>query len=322
MNKRGYSDSDEDRNSSSDEDDGNFKRRRRSSGSEDFVTKTLQSFVTPEVSKPKAVVKTQEEIQLIQKQKVLNTKLSKLPKYDDLFDNASEDCSQIGPKTEEFCVDSAVDSSLQPKDESLTTTIEVASDAEADPLAGGDSAEGLQSVSSELIKLIPFLVSKPKTNDPRLRRLEKFKTPEVEPPPRLSKENLLRKVNDLLNSRKPYDAYHQLKGEVNSLELHKYVELLMVMAKDWFASQIDTSYDPRAVFIEMSSLNSFSTLLKDLFSTKIKSKEFWESIIFGIEKFVDESRIKELVIHLIFELSLILCLFLAAINVEIAMDFG
>ena len=93
------------------------------------------------------------------------------------------------------------------------------------------------------------------------------------------------------------EAYIQLKAIVTPLDLHKHVDLLMVMAKDWFPSQIDKAYDPRSVFIKMEDLHQFSNLMRDLFSTKTKSKEFWESVIISTEKFIDESRIRSMVIN-------------------------
>ena len=150
----------------------------------------------------------------------------------------------------------------------MSTTIEVSADPK-DKLAGGDTEEGLYWFSFRRTQWyqILYLVSIPetKTNDPRLKRLDRFKptiatTREEEPPLVLNPQKLTRNVNELLNKRKPYEAYLALKAVVSALEIHKYVDLMMVMAKDWFASQVDSAYDPRAVFIELKNLNHFSNL--------------------------------------------------------------
>ena len=146
------SDSDEEVNSSSDEDNGNFKRRRRrysSNAEEDFVSKTLKTFVTPEpqtVSKPlKPTVAVQKENQLIQKQRVLNEKLSKLPKYDDLFDSATDDCVQTSSVTTYSSRESVSDDT---KPKTKTTTIEITTVIQdSEDVAGGDTNDGLNPFS-------------------------------------------------------------------------------------------------------------------------------------------------------------------------------
>ena len=99
------------------------------------------------------------------------------------------------------------------------------------------------------------------------------------------------RINIMLNNRKPMEAYNLMKGEISPIELHKYRDQILVMAKDFFPAIIDSAFDPRSIYIEHPSLIAFANIMKDVFSFKIKSTEFWESVLSSIEKFYRESRI-------------------------------
>jgi hypothetical protein len=106
---------------------------------------------------------------------------------------------------------------------------------------------------------------------------------------------LRERVHQLLIKRKPMEAYNELKQDVKSADMCKYKDQLLDIAKDWFPAIVYNAYDPRTVYIEGPQISSFQNLMRDVFNVKTKLKDFWETIIIEIQKFIDETRIKTVV---------------------------
>lgn len=306
--RRGYDDSDE--HSSSDDDDGNFKRRRRSSdGPEDFVTKSLMSINNP---KPLRAVNTISEKHLIEKQKKADEKTAKLTIYDDLFDTLEPtDEVDCGRPVSKAATDSAKEDIemapkvIAPKAKPARAELEV--DVGADEPKKSEKA--ISNIDKSLDEVYANLEAKgirleETTIDPRMKRLEKFtkfqEHPLISAKPFNPTLPLKERINQSLNNRMPFEAYNMMKREISPLDLPKYRDQILVMAKDFFPSIIDAAFDPRSIYIETPHLIAFQNIIKDVFTFKIKSTEFWESILSSIDKFFRESRILNLVCILVF----------------------
>ncbi|CAG2111932.1 unnamed protein product [Medioppia subpectinata] len=316
----------EETDSSSDEDDGNFKRRRRHSSDEDsnqdnsnsgyhrfdvrYDDRRASAATTgPATSRPFRVVDSSRDggrdggpavdPAMIAKQRLADSKSARLTKYDDVFtdgndsgdgsaatkttsrghsSNRSHDTvvskNRSTADTDSMATDRRTDSRV--KKEETTIEVVVPSDHtdSKDDIAGGDHEFAM---------------------DPRLRRQKKFEPKFAEEP--VAKPNpipLKERVHQLLNKRKPPEAYDELKREVIANDLFKYRDQLLEMARDWFPSITYNSYDPRAVYIETPHINGFQNLMRDIFTLKTHFQDFWETIIIEINKFIDESRIKSL----------------------------
>ncbi len=99
-----------------------------------------------------------------------------------------------------------------------------------------------------------------------------------------------------LAARKPSEAYKELKLEISTFDLVNYREELLSMALDWFPSFLDSVYNPQESYVDAEYIQNFQSLLRDIFNTKTKDKKFWTDLIFNINKFIDQSKVKELVI--------------------------
>jgi len=109
-----------------------------------------------------------------------------------------------------------------------------------------------------------------------------------------------------LNTRKPSEAYNELKLEVSNLELDRYKDELMAIALDWFPSFLynrASTYD----YIDIEFIKIFQNVMRDVFTLKTKLSKFWEELVININKFVEQSRVKDLVI-IFLELFLIVVL--------------